>query len=123
MKVRSAEHYFQACKADDPADFLWVLSAPTPAQAKSRGGPYGEDGYRITLRPDWEEVKFSVMRIAHAGKHRLPRYRDLLPATGYRVLIEDSPYDWIWGGRDSEGEMCGENLLGIVLMKVRAELY
>jgi ribA/ribD-fused uncharacterized protein len=122
VKVRSAEHYFQACKADDPADFLWVLYAPTPRKAKARGGPYGEDGHRITLRPDWEEVKLSVMRTAHAGKHRLPRYRHLLPATGDRVLIEDSPSDPIWGGRDREGGMCGENLLGIVLMEVRAEL-
>lgn len=122
VEVKSAEHYFQACKADDPADFLWVLSAPTPKKAKARGGRHGEGGHRITLRPDWEEVRFSVMRIAHTGKHRLPRYRDLLPATGDRVLVEDSPSDPIWGGRDGEGGMCGENLLGVVLMEVRAEL-
>jgi ribA/ribD-fused uncharacterized protein len=122
VDVRSAEHYFQACKADDRADFLWVLSAPTSRKAKARGGPKGEDGRRITLRPDWEEVKFSVMRTAHAWKHRLPCYRELLPATGDRVLIEDSPSDPIWGGRGAEGGMTGENLLGVVLMEVRAEL-
>jgi ribA/ribD-fused uncharacterized protein len=122
VEVGSAEHYFQACKATSREDFLWVLAAPTPGSARRRGGPRGEAGRRIHLRPDWEEVKLSVMRVAHAGKHSLPRYRDVLPATGRRVLVEDSPTDFIWGGRDKDGGMGGRNLLGVVLMEVRAEI-
>jgi ribA/ribD-fused uncharacterized protein len=122
VDVPSAEHYFQACKADNLDDFLWILSAPTPRIAKRRGGRHGEGGRRITLRPDWEPVKFSVMRVAHAGKHRLPRFRPVLPATGERVLVEWSPTDPLWGGRDRQGGATGTNLLGVVLMEVRAEL-
>jgi ribA/ribD-fused uncharacterized protein len=87
-----------------------------------KGGPYGEGGRRITLRPDWESVKYRVMRVAHAGKHTLPRYREVLPATGGRVLVEDSPSDPIWGGRDRAGGLRGRNLLGLMLMEVRAEI-
>lgn len=122
VEVPSAEHYFQACKTMSLTDFRFVMDAPTPASAKRRGGPYGEGGRRIVLRPDWEEVKFWVMRVAHAGKHRLPRYRGVLAATGNRVLVEDSPTDFIWGGRDRRGGLCGRNLLGVDLMEVRAEI-
>jgi predicted NAD-dependent protein-ADP-ribosyltransferase YbiA (DUF1768 family) len=62
------------------------------------------------------------MRVAHGGKHRLPRYRSVLAATGDRVLVEDSPTDPIWGGRDRRGGHGGRNLLGLVLMEVRAEM-
>ena len=122
VEVPFAENYFQACKATSASDFFWVLRSPDPFKAKRRGGPRGEGGRRIELRPDWEEVKFWVMRYAHAGKHRLPRYRGVLPATGGRVLVANSPTDAIWGGRDGRGGFGGRNLLGIALMEVRAEL-
>lgn len=122
IEVASTEHYFHACKGMSREDFLWVMSAPTPASAKRRGGRRGEGGRRITLRPDWEEVKVRVMLVANRGKFLLPRYRDTLPTTGDRVLVEDSPSDYAWGGRDRDGGYGGRNLLGVVLMEVRAEL-
>jgi predicted NAD-dependent protein-ADP-ribosyltransferase YbiA (DUF1768 family) len=67
-------------------------------------------------------VKFLVMHFVHAAKHRLPAYRGVLRATADRILVEDGPRDGIWGGRDRSGGMNGENLLGVVLMEVRAEL-
>lgn len=120
--VSSVEHYFQACKATSEVDFRWVLDAPGPASAKRRGGRRGEAGRRISLRPDWEEVKFDVMRVACRGKFARPVARRELLATGDRVLVEDSPSDAIWGGRDRSGGYSGRNLLGLVLMEVRAEL-
>jgi ribA/ribD-fused uncharacterized protein len=122
LPVRTVEHYFQACKASSRVDFLWILSARRAKEAKRRGGPAGEDGRTIDLRPDWAEVKISVMRFAHAAKCRTPRYRDALLATGDRVLVEDSPSDPLWGGRDRHGGMTGRNLLGVVLMEVRTEI-
>ena len=122
VEVPSTEHYFHACKGMSPEEFHFVLSAPTPASAKRRGSRRGEGGRRITLRPDWEEVKFFVMLVANRGKFLLPRYRDTLRATGDRVLVEDSPTDYAWGGRDRKGGYGGRNLLGVVLMEVRAEL-
>lgn len=121
MPVRSVEHYLQACKACDPGDFGWVLAAPTPAAAKRRGSARGEGGRTIDLRPDWEQVKLAVMLAACRGKFSLPRYRAPLLATGDRTLVEDSPSDYAWGGRDPRGEYLGRNLLGIVLMEVRRQ--
>jgi len=115
VEVPTNEHWFHASKGTNREDFFWVLAAPTPAQAKRRGR-------KIALRPDWEEVKVSVMRFANRGKFSLPRYRETLPATGDRVLVEDSPTDYAWGGRDGSGGYGGMNLLGIALMEVRAEL-
>jgi ribA/ribD-fused uncharacterized protein len=97
--------------------------SPRPAQAKRRGSARGEGGRRITLRPDWEEVKYGVMRFAHGQKFaQFPAYRKYLLATGTRPLVEDSPSDFIWGGRDRDGSYTGANLLGLALMEVRADL-
>jgi ribA/ribD-fused uncharacterized protein len=127
VEVPTIEHYFQACKARNLADFEWVLSAPSPQSAKRRGGPTGEaipagGRRRIDLRPDWEEVKLDVMRVGNRAKFALPRFRPVLLATGNRVIVENSPSDDIWGGRDKRGGFEGLNLLGIVLMEVRAEI-
>lgn len=119
VKVPTLEHWWQAIKSTLPQDFYWVLSAPSAASAKRRGGPLGESGRKITLREDWEEVKVAAMRYGHTKKHAMPRYRHVLPATGEKVLVEDSPKDFIWGGRDRRGGYTGQNLLGIVLMEVR----
>lgn len=121
VEVPTLEHWWQAIKSTLPQDFDWVLSAPTAAKAKRRGGPNGEGGRRITLREDWEEVKVAAMRYGHEKKHAMPRYRQVLPATGNLILVEDSPTDYLWGGRDRSGGYNGLNLLGIVLMEVRAK--
>ncbi len=122
VAVPTVEHYFQACKTDSRRDFLWVLAASRPAIAKQRGGPWGEGGRRISLRPGWEDVKLDVMRFACRAKFSAPARGAALLATGERVLVEDSPSDFTWGGRDSSGGHCGSNLLGVVLMEVRADL-
>ena len=101
---------------------MWVLAADRGRIAKRRGSRYGDGGRRLELRPDWEEVKFGVMRYACLRKFELPYFRELLLGTGERPLVEDSPSDPVWGGRDAGGGYGGENLLGRALMEVRAEL-
>lgn len=127
--VRRPEHYFQAAKTHDRVDSEWVLSAPLPGMAKRRGSYHGEkqpDGTwrRITLREDWEEIRFEVMLHAHLGKYKaLSGYRRALLSTGDAFLYEDSPTDDIWGLWDKEAwDWTGQNLLGKVLMQVREEL-
>jgi ribA/ribD-fused uncharacterized protein len=122
LLVATVEHYFQACKATTRADFLWVLSAPSAPSAKRRGSRHGEGGRRLALRPDWELVKLDVMRVACRAKFTLPEYRAALVATGERVLVENSPTDFVWGGRDRHGGHAGRNLLGVVLMEIRSEV-
>lgn len=122
VELPTGEHGFHVCKAVCEEDALWILSAPSAASAKRRGGPHGEDGRHIQLRPDWEDVKFDVMLWLNRRKYLLPRFREALLATGDRPLVENSPSDPFWGGRDRRGGFTGENLLGLVLMQVRAEL-
>lgn len=77
-------------------------------------------GQKVTMRPDWDEVKYSVMKECVMAKFL--QHKDLrsqLIDTGYEELIEDSPTDYFWGcGKDGTGK----NMLGKVLMEVRDEL-
>ena len=67
------EHAFQALKTDDPAERLKVREAKTPTSAKSLGK-------RVTLREDWDTVRFEVMervvRAKFADPELAPPARD-----------------------------------------------
>lgn len=77
-------------------------------------------GQKVTMRPDWDQVKYQVMKECVLAKFLQHKdLRDQLIATGYEELIEDSPVDYYWGcGADGSGA----NNLGKVLMEVRDEL-
>jgi ribA/ribD-fused uncharacterized protein len=115
VPVRSVEHWFQACKATSRRAFDNVLACGTASAAKRAGR-------ELDLRPDWEQAKFEVMLCALRGKFALEPYRSRLLLTGERPLCEDSPTDFVWGCRDSQRGYGGQNLLGLALMQVRAQL-
>jgi len=77
-------------------------------------------GQKVTMRPDWDQVKRSVMKECCLAKFlQHPDLRKQLMDTGMEELIEDSPVDWYWGcGKDGTGQ----NVLGQVLMEIREEL-
>ena len=70
-------------------------------------------GQRITVRPDWDKVKLSVMENFLRQKFRIPELRLQLFDTFDANLEEDG--DCYWGLCDGKGE----NRLGRLLMKVR----
>lgn len=108
----TVEHAFQASKTDDPEERAWVRSSPTPAGAKQRGK-------KVRLRPDWETVKVAIMEELVRQKFRDPELRDALLATGEEELVEVNTWnDKFWGVCKGKGE----NHLGKILMKIRAEL-
>lgn len=111
----TSEHYFQAQKFAGTEHEAVVRQARTPKEAAS----LGRDRAR-PLRRDWERVKDDVMRRAVRAKFTAhPALRDLLLATGEAELIEAAPRDFYWGeGADGSGK----NMLGKLLMEVRAEL-
>jgi N-glycosidase YbiA len=92
-----------------------ILACGTAAAAKRAGR-------ETELRSDWEQVKLEVMLCALRGKFALEPYRSGLLLTHPRPLAEDSPSDFVWGVRDPDGGYHGQNLLGLALMRVRAEL-
>lgn len=76
--------------------------------------------HHIFWRPDWFDVRLTVMKSVLREKIRQHEYvRRKLLATGNRELIEDSWRDAFWGwGSIKEGK----NMLGKLWMEVREEL-
>ncbi len=110
----TVEHYFQAQKFADTAQAEAIRQAKSPRAAKLLGQSRAHP-----LRPDWDTSKQRVMLRALVAKFvQNPELAQRLLASDGR-LVEASPNDTYWG----EGpDRLGANLLGRLLMAVRAEL-
>lgn len=114
MKVETVEHAFQASKTRDVTMAIRIARAKSPGTAKILGR-------QVSLRPDWDLIKFGIME--DLLRQKFTPGSDLavmLLETGDAELIEGNTWnDRIWGqcpvGR-------GENHLGRLLMKVREDL-
>lgn len=108
-----SEAPYQAAKTNVPEEIDRVAAAAKPSEVRLVG-------QEITMRSDWDQVKYQVMKdvcIAKFLQH--PDLRRQLIETGTEELIEDSPVDYYWGcGKDGTGQ----NMLGKVLMEIRTEL-
>jgi ribA/ribD-fused uncharacterized protein len=108
----SVEHAYQAAKTSDVEVRRRIARLISPAAAKATGGA-------IALRLNWEQVRLHVMEDLLRLKFAHPDLREKLLATGDRDLVEGNSWgDGYWG-------VCrgvGENHLGKLLMKIRAEL-
>lgn len=122
----TVEHVYQACKfiRTDPNYAQFVLNAPTPSMAKKRGSARDKQ-----LDPDWEKVyandpflgetrykdwvMYSILKEKISNQH----FESLLLSTNDMILMEDSPTDFYWGGRNK-----GRNMLGKLLMVIRSEI-
>lgn len=111
----TTEHFFQAQKFAGTPHEEAIRLAKTPKEAAEMGRERSRP-----LREDWEQVKDDVMRQALYRKFRTHAdIQRILLATGDEEIIENAPDDYYWGiGRDGSGK----NMLGIILMDVRAEL-
>jgi len=111
----TSEHYFQAMKFKDKTDQEEIRKANSPMLAARMG----RDRKR-TLRRDWESVKVNVMREAVLAKFtQHDELKTLLLATGEAKIIEHTVNDDYWG---DGGDGKGKNMLGQILMQVRANL-
>jgi hypothetical protein len=112
----TTEHYFAAMKTQDETQREDIRKAATPLDAKRMGRV-------VTLRPDWEDVKYEVMLDALMAKFgNYPKLKEVLLSTGDALIYEDSPYDKVWGTGEKGGVGKGQNLLGKALMHTRQEL-
>ena len=109
----TVEHAFQAAKTLDRGERAWIASLTSPGAAKRFGRKTG-------LRPDWEDVKFTIMtRLVLQKFRRHPALAAQLLATGEATLIEGNTWnDTTWGICQGQGT----NWLGIILMAVRDAL-
>lgn len=129
VRYASAEHYMMAEKArlfaDDEA-LGEILTAATPGEAKALGRRV-----RNFDNATWEAHRNDIVDRASVAKFGSnDELRSYLVGTGYRVLVEASPRDRIWGigmgkndpAAEQPSTWQGLNLLGFALMRARAEL-
>ncbi|NJK32097.1 MAG: NADAR family protein [Deltaproteobacteria bacterium] len=111
----TSEHYFQAQKFVDPSQREKIRKAKTPSLAARLGRDRS-----VKLRPGWDSMRVGVMRAAVLAKFSQHEdLRDLLLSTGDAELIEHTENDDYWG---DGGDGSGRNMLGRILMEVRAKL-
>jgi len=116
IEYPGAEQYFQIQKSvntNDQQRAFEELRIATPEQAFSLGR-------KFQLRPDWEDIKESVMLEALEAKFtQNRRLRDLLLATGDHTLVQLKTSDGYWGtGNDGTGR----NRQAVLVMEVRKKL-
>ncbi len=115
----TAEHAYQAAKAQKKKVRDWILAAPSPALlAMAAHGLYTWD-----VVPNWSKIKISRMRaVLHAKFSQHPDLRALLLSTGNARLVEagtvDNAVNRMWGEVNGRGK----NTLGKLLMEIRATL-
>jgi ribA/ribD-fused uncharacterized protein len=117
------EHAYQAAKTLNPSERSVIARALTPGQAKAIGR-------KVTMRPGWEEgLRLEVMERLERQKYDPAYHADLtvkLVETWPRDLIEGNTWgDKFWGAVQDKSKngwpWVGENRLGGILMKIRAE--
>ena len=113
----SVEHAYMAAKTLIPEERADILACKTSGQAKRHG-------MRVTLRPNWDNMSFPYMKVFNTLKYNDPELREKLLATEDAILIEGNTWgDKRWGAVwDDKNGWEGQNLLGHLLMDIRAEL-
>jgi ribA/ribD-fused uncharacterized protein len=111
----STEHAYQAAKTLNEKEREKIRSLTTPKDAKKLGKI-------ITMRTDWDSIKFEVMLELIRKKFDLKHHPELakkLLDTKDAELIEGNWWnDTTWGVCNG----IGKNWLGKILMQVRDEL-
>lgn len=106
----SVEHAYQAAKTVDLAERESLLTL-TAGQAKRQGR-------KVTMRPDWDDIKLAVMKNLLQQKFAIESYKDLLLATGAQEILEGNNWgDVFWGVNLQNNK--GANQLGRLIMSIR----
>lgn len=93
----------------------------TPSSAKKAGR-------QVTLRKDWESIKYDLMvEVLEAKFSQNKELGEVLKSTGDAILVEDTTgwHDNLWGSCSCPrcDGITGQNLLGKALMEVRTKLF
>lgn len=116
--VRTSEALYQACRyphLPEVQKLILVQSSPMTAKMHARK-------YLQKSRPDWEFVRFAVMRWCLRAKllQNQATFGELLLLTGQLPIVEHSAKDDFWGAKQNEnGFLVGRNVLGRLLMELR----
>lgn len=111
----SVEHYYQAQKSNDPLMQEEFRNYKSAAKTKRKSK-------KLILRPDWDLIKISVMEKALIEKYKQEPFRSKLIETFPSPIVEDSPLDKFWGSGKLSSLGDGQNMMGQLLEKIRADL-
>ena len=115
----TAEHAYQAGKPRKEKVREWILSAPTPSLvAMAAHGLYTWE-----ISPNWSQIKINRMReVLRAKFTQHEDLKQLLLSTGEARIVEAgrvaNAVNRAWGEVNGKGR----NMLGVLLMELRAEL-
>jgi N-glycosidase YbiA len=119
-RIRTAEALYQACRFPHlPQVQYMILNESSPMTAKMRSKPYRDDS-----RPDWGGVRVPIMKWCLRVKlaANWSAFSTLLLETRDRPIVEDSRKDDFWGAKPDADTLEGRNVLGRLLMDLRARL-
>lgn len=122
------EQYMMAQKAKlfhDSVRYTAIIRANSPKDCKALGKQVTPFDAKV-----WDAVKYDIVKTGNKAKfEQNPDLMNLLLSTGDRIMAEASPKDKIWGiALDAETAKHinpeawpGQNLLGKILMELKAE--
>ena len=111
----TCEHAYQSAKCTDAEGKEAIRNARSPLEAKR----LANETYKSARDPHWSSKKVAVVEEvlrAKLAQHR--EAQEALRKSGDEEIVEDSPTDYFWG-LGAEGT--GQNMLGRLWMKIRAE--
>jgi ribA/ribD-fused uncharacterized protein len=116
ITYRTPEHLYQAAKTLDIEQRRAVAACATPGQAKRMGR-------KVTMRPDWDTLKFDVMVYCQTKMvEQDPAYAQRLKQSSDADLVEwNTWHDNTWGQctcTRCQGKL-SQNLLQNALIQVR----
>jgi ribA/ribD-fused uncharacterized protein len=117
VEYPTAEHWYQVKKFHGMrgSDLMTLMTRAREAFSLPRHRLFQD-----RIRKDWMDIRINVMRTALRAKFTQHRQlRKLLLETGNRPLVEHTDLDSFWG---DGGDGHGKNMLGQLLMELRAEL-
>jgi len=122
VRILTTEALYQSCRFPLlPEVQREIIGQHSPMTAKMKSKPH-----RKHTRPDWEEVRFKIMRwclrVKLAQNHS--EFGRLLTATRNKPIVEQSRKDDYWGAKISADDetLVGQNVLGRLLMELRERL-
>ena len=96
----------------------WKLQPKNPIKLNELIEKYQKNG--VIIRPDWEEIKDTIMKNVITAKFtQNPKLLKLLRGTKEQQIAEHTSRDKYWG---DGGDGSGLNKLGKMLMSIRDEL-
>jgi ribA/ribD-fused uncharacterized protein len=115
----TSEHWFQAQKFVGTAVEEELGEAIRLEPSPMKAALMGRDRTK-PRRADWEAVRDDLMReVVRAKFTQHEDLRRVLLSTGDAVIVEHTAKDDYWG---DGGDGSGRNMLGKILMEIRAEL-